>query len=237
MAREKYENKLKTIRPAPKHPTLAYPTEYFLSLLNLKRTPSYSPAHYGTPVWWEKRANRQYACSACKRNIEKGERYIGRRKLIPGRRGIYGYRGTYVSDYYHIICLLKETEIGIEKDIENAQSEIGRLENEIAHFRAETQLKRGQIGDCRISAQKAREDYEQASFWRKIGKWFSYRYTSWSKSMQISRLEKEITHIENREIPDRETRIVDLKGRISNLESWLSEIEMRMQELMSHQRT
>jgi len=234
MARTKYENMLKPRRPTLKHPTWAYPKEYFLNLLNLKRTHSFSPAPDGTPVWWERRANRQYTCSACKRYIEKGEKYIGRRKLRPGRRGIYGHRGTYVSDYYHIICLLRETEIRIKKDIENAQSEIARLEKEIALLGAEMQFKRGQIEVCKTLAQEAREDYERASFWRKIGKWFSYHYTSWSKSREMSRLEKEITRIENREIPERKTRITGLKGRINNLESRLNEIETRMKELMSH---
>ena len=236
MAREIYENMLKPRRPTPKHPTLAYPKEYFLNLLNLKRTTSFSPAADGTPVWWERKARRQYTCSACKRYIEKGEKYIGRRKLRPGRRGIYGYRGTYATDYYHIICLLREAQAQTKESNGNMLSEISRLENEIADFIEEIASKRGQIEDCRTLIQRAREDYERASFWRRIGKWFSYHYTSWSKSNEISRLEKEIAHIENREIPERKTRITGLKERISNLESYLSEIETRMQELISHQR-
>jgi len=235
-AREKYEDMLKFRRPALKHPTLAYPKDYFLNLLNLKRTPSFSPASHGTPVWWERIARQQYPCSACKRYIEKGEKYIGRRKLRPGRRGIYGYRGTYVTNYYHIICLLRGAEAQTKESINDMLSEISRLENEIADFRGEIASKRGRIKVCRTLIQRAREDHEQASFWRRIGKWFSYHYTSWSKSNEISRLEKEIAHIENREIPERKTRITGLKGRISNLESYLGEIETRMQELISHQR-
>jgi len=233
-AREKYENMLKPRRPTLKHPTLAYPEEYFLNLLNLKRISSFSPAPDGTPVWWERRANRQYTCSACKGYIEKSEKYIGRKKLRPGMRGIYGYRGTYVKDYYHIICLLKETEIRIKKDIANAQSEIARLEKEIALLRADIQFKRRQIEVCTTLTQEARESYEGASFWKKIGKWFSHRYTSWSKSREMSRLEKEITHIENTEIPERKAQINSLKNRISNLESRLNEIETRIEELISH---
>jgi len=231
MAREAYENMLK---PAPKPPSLVYPKEYFLNLLNLKRT-TLSPASDGTPVWWERRANRQYVCSACKRSIENGERYIGRRKLIPGMRGIYGYRGTYVTDYFHIICLLKGKEAKIKESIGNAQSEINGLENDIAGFREEIPLKRAQIEACKALTQKAREDYERASFWRKLDKWVSSHSTSWSKSKEISRLENEIAFIESREIPERETKISDLKGRIGKLESWLREIEARVQELVRHQ--
>ena len=237
MAREKYEIVLKPKRPTPKHPTLAYPKEYFLKLLNLKRTTSFSPAPDGTPVWWERRANRKYTCSTCKRYIEKGEKYIGRKRLIPGMRGIYGYRGTYVKDYYHIMCLLREAQAQTKESINDMLSEINRLEDEITGFREEATSKGQQIDACQDLIQEAREDYELASFWRRIGKWFSYHYTSWSKSNEISRLEKEMAHIENEEIPERKTRITGLKGRISNRESYLREIETRIQELVPHQHT
>jgi len=229
MAREVYE---KMLKPIPKPPSWPYPKEYFLNLLNLKRTTYYSPARDGTPTWWERRANRQYACSVCKKIIQKGERYIGRKKLRPGMRGPYGYRGTYCTDYYHIVCLLKGAEAEIEEKIKNAHSEISRLKNEINAFKDETCLKREQIENCKTLTQKARKEHEGASFWRKFDRWVSYHFTSWSKNREISRLEREIAHIENREIPERETRITSLKRRISNLESRLSEIETRMQELM-----
>lgn len=237
IAREKYEDLSKPRKPSPKHPTLAYPKEYFLSLLNLKRTrTSFSPARDGTPVWWERKARNQYICSVCKRYIQKGEKYIGRRQLSPGMRGIYGYRGTYHKDCYHIICLLRDTQAQIKELIENMRSEIRGLKNEIADFREEIPIKRGQIKDCQTLTQKAKETYERASFWRKIDKWFGYHYTSWSKGREISRLEKEIDNIQNSEIPERKTHITSLTERISRRKSRLSEIETRIRELTPHQR-
>jgi len=203
-----------------------------VNLLNLKRTrSSYSPSPDGTPTWWERRANRQYDCSACRRIIRKGERYIARKKLDPGMRGIYGYRGTYETNYYHIVCLLKNAEAKIEEKIRNAHSEINRLKNEITAFKNQIPRKQAQIENCQTLIEKARRDYENASFWRKFGKWFSYHYTSWSKNREMSHPEKEIAHIENREIPEREARITGLNRRISSLESRLNEIVPRMLEL------
>jgi len=228
MAREAYE---KMLKPKPKLPSWPYPEEYFLNLLNLKHTTYYSPVPNGTPTWWERRANRQYTCSVCKRIIEKGQRYIGRKKLIPGMRGPYGYRGTYVTDYYHIVCLLKGAEAEIEEKIRNAHSEISMLKNEITAFKDETRLKREQIENCKILTQKARKDYENASFWRKFDKWVSYHFTSWSKNRERSRLKNAIAFIKNDEIPERETKIADLEGKIKKFKSWVNEIQVRMQEL------
>ena len=216
----------------------AYPKDYFLNLLNLKRTFHYdSPAPNGTPIWWERRANMQYVCSTCKRMIEKGEKYIGRRKLRPGMRGIYGYRGTYVTDYYHIACLLRNAKAEIEENIRNSHSEINGIEKEITHFNEEMSLKRAQVENCRTIIGQVREDYERGRFWRKIGGWLGFRYTLWSKNSEISRLEKEMAHIGNREIPERETRITSLKGRINNLKHHLNEIGTRIQELVSSQQS
>lgn len=211
-----------------------YPKDYFLNLLNLKRTSRYN-LHVpdGNSTWWERRANMQYQCSTCKRIIEKGEKYIGRRKLRPGRRGIYGYRGTYITDYYHIVCLLEKAKAETEKNIRNSYSEINGIEKEITHFNEEMSLKRARVENCRTIIRQVREDYERGGFWRKIGKWLGFRYTSWSKNNEISRLEKEIAYIENREIPERETQMTSLKGRINNLEHRLSEIDTRMHELVS----
>jgi uncharacterized protein YprB with RNaseH-like and TPR domain len=215
-----------------------YPKDYFLNLLNLKRTSRYnSPAPDENSTWWERRANMQYHCSTCKRIIEKGEKYIGRRKLRPGRRGIYGYRGTYITDYYHIVCLLEKAKAEIEKNIRNSHSEINGIEKEITYFNEEMSLKRAQVENCRTIIRQVREDYERGGFWRKIGKWLGFRYTLWSKNNEISRLEKEMDHIENREIPERETQITSLKGRINNLKHHLTEIDTRIQELVSSQQS
>jgi len=226
-----------TRTPAQKSsPWLAYPKDYFLVLLSLKRTSHYdSLTPNGTPSWWERRANIQYVCSTCKRVIKKGERYIGRRELRPGKRGIYGYRGTYVTDYYHIVCLLRKAKAEIEKNIRDARAEINRIEKEIGDLAEEMSLKREQVEDCRTIMQRAREDYIQSGFWRKAGKWFGYHYTLWSKNREISRLGNGINHIENKEIPERETQIAGLKGRINNLEHQLREIDTRIEELVSRQ--
>ena len=218
--------KIFTTMPKTKKFSWPYPKEHFLNLLNLKRVkPYYSPAPDGTPTWWERRANRRYTCSTCKKPIEKGERYIGRKELKPGMRGPYGYRGTYTTDYYHITCLLKSSQAQIEKKIRNAHSRISGLKGEITTLRDQTHSKRLQIENCKTLTQKARRDYQDASLWRKIDKWINYRYVSWSKAGEISRLEKEITHIDHREIPDREAEISRMKKRISKLKSWLSKIK------------
>jgi len=213
----------------------AYPQDYFLNLLNLDRSqPPGSPAPDGTPKWWERRAKTQYTCSACQEAIEKGERYIGRRKLHPGMRGIYGYRGTYCTDYYHIICLLRSAKTQIEESIENCGSEIDGIQREISEYRKEASSKKDRIETCRDTIQQAKEDYEHAhGLWRRVGKWFGSSYTSWSRNREISRLREEIGCIENREIPDRQNKIASLTARINNLKNRLSKIEGRMQELGS----
>ena len=221
--------------PKLKRSVSTYPQDYFLDLLNLKRSQLHgSPASDGTPTWWERRAKMQYICSACRRTIERGERYIGRRKLSPGMRGIYGYRGTYSTDYYHIVCLLRSAKTQIEENIENADSEINSIQREIDEYQKEASLKRDRIEACRNIMQQAKENYERAdSFWRRIGKRLGSSYTSWSRNREISRLEGEIAYIENREIPERQNRIASLRARINNLKHRLNEIERRMQELLS----
>ena len=214
----------------------AYPKDYFLNLLNLTRTSHYgSPAPDGTPTWWERRANAEYQCSTCNQTIEKGERYLARRKLRPGMRGIYGYRGTYSTDYYHIVCLLRKAKAEIEKNITAANSEINGIKGQIADFTKEISLKRVQIGECQSLIQQVKEDYAQRDFWEKVRKWFGSRYTMWSKNREISRLEGEIAHMQNEEIPERETRISQLRRRINDLERKLNEIDPRIQEIVSCQ--
>lgn len=232
-AKEKYNSMLLTKKPHLKHPTTSYPKEYFLNLLNLQRTTkAFSPAPDGTPTWWERKAGKQYTCSTCRRAIKKGERYIGRRKLTPGQRGIYGYRGTYTNDYHHIPCLLKEARAGIQKNMQNMQSEMGELEREIVDYRETASSKESHIMGLHNLIGKEREDYEQKSSWARIFGWFNHHYSSWSKKRQISHLEKEIDIIKDKEIPNRETQITDLKARIGRSESWLNEIETRLRELV-----
>lgn len=225
--------KIFTKMPKTKKFSWPYPKEYFLNLLNLKRARSYySPAPDGTPTWWERRANRQYTCSACRKPIEKGERYIGHKELKPGMRGPYGYRGTYITDYYHIDCRLESSQAQIEEKIRNAHSRISGLKGEIPTLRDKTHSKRLQIENCKTLTHRARRDYQDASLWRKIDKWISYHYLSWSKAGEISQLEKQITHIEHREIPDREAEISELKKKIGKLKSWLSKIKKERGNLL-----
>jgi len=212
-----------------------YPQDYFLNLLNLKRTQFHgSPAPEGTPTWWERRAKAQYNCSACRKTIEKGERYVGRKTLRSGMRGIYGYRGTYSTDYYHIICLLRSAEAQIEKNIESANLEVEGIKKEISDYRQEVSSKRDDIVACGNTITQAKEEYEQShGFLRRISKWFGSHYTSWSKNKEISRLEREIADIENREMPERQTRVANLTSRVDNLQHRLIELRARIQELES----
>jgi hypothetical protein len=214
----------------------AYPKDYFLNLLNLTRASHYgSPAPDGTPTWWERRANAKYLCSTCNQAIEKGERYIARRKLRPGMRGIYGYRGTYFTNYYHIVCLLRKARTAIENDIKAANSEITGIEVQITDFTNEVSLKRTHIGECQTLIRQVREDYAQRDSWGKVRKWFGTSYTSWSKNREISRLKREIAYIQNREIPERETRISELRRSINGFERRLNKIDPRIQEIVSRQ--
>jgi hypothetical protein len=215
-----------------------YPKDYFLNLLNLQRkSHSNSPTPIGTPIWWERRANMQYTCSTCKRIIEKGEKYIGYRKLNPGMRGIYGYRGTYATHYYHIFCLLKKAKSEVETNIRGSHSEIDSIEKAIVDFTEEMSRKRAQVEECRTIIRQARKDYVRRTLWGRVGKWFGLRYISWSKGREISRLEKEIAYIENREVPERKTRITRLTGRIEDFQQQLNEIDKRLQELVSRRQT
>jgi len=224
---ETYKEILKTKQKIHSWP---YPKGFFLNLLKLKHTTYYPRSPDGTPTWLERKANRQYTCSTCKKIIQKGQRYIRRKKLMPGMRGPYGYRGTYVTDHYHIDCLLKLTKSEIEGKISIALSEISMLKNEISAFKNEMRLKAEQIEAYKALIQESRKEYEK-SFWKKFFKWVSYHSISRSKNREILRLEKDRSHLRNAEIPERETRIIDLKKRISNLKSWSSEIQKRIREI------
>lgn len=199
---------------------------YFLELLNLKRLPrTYSPAPEGTPVWWERKAHNQYDCSVCRKIIANGERYIGRKKLSPGRRGKYGYRGRYLTDYYHIICLLEVVHAEAGKKIENAFCEISELQNQVASFMDTKSQRKTQIEYCETAKQKAKRNYEDSESWRRLAKWVGYKYTTWSKNREILGLENEISRIEDREIPMRKNRISTLNGMINNLRSWQTRLQ------------
>ena len=231
VAKEIYENMLK---PPPKPPKLPYYKGYFLRILNLE-TPSAFPyrSPAGTPKWWERRANRQYTCSSCARIIEKGERYIGCRKLSPGHPGIYGWKGTYRMYYFHIKCLLIEREAEIVKEIRASNLKIKGLQKEIVDLKKQIPIRKTQIKAHRAEIKRTREEYEKAHFWRKLDRWINYHYTSWSRSRAISRLEAGIVLIENKEVPVRRSEIAALEGKINMLETRLSEIRTRIEELIT----
>ncbi|MGA2683213.1 MAG: hypothetical protein ABSF44_15610 [Candidatus Bathyarchaeia archaeon] len=216
-----------------KHSFSSYPQDYFLELLDLKRTQLYgSPAPDGTPNWWERRANTQYNCSSCRKVIEKGDRYIGRKKLHPGQRGAYGYKGTYATDYFHIACLLGSAKTEVESTIQKFDFEIGRNQKEIANLREELSLRRAQVENCRSIITQAKSDYKQASsLSKKIGKWFGTTYTSWSRNREIQQLQRRIAHVENIEIPGRQKQISGISEKKLGFQNKLSEIVSRLRDL------
>lgn len=206
---------------------------YFLEMLKLKRPPSFSPAQDGTPIWWERKARKQYVCSGCQEMILKGERYIGRRKLSPGVRGRYGYRGTYKTDCCHIVCLLEIAQIEAGKKIKKAFSEIDELKTQIASLKGARSQSKRQIEYYETAKQRAKRDYEMSTSWRRLPTWIGYKYTSWSKDRMIHDLETEIIHIENREIPIRENRVDELNGKINALRSWQTKLKKASRDYIS----
>ncbi len=97
----------KTREPKIKNSIHSYPENYFLKFLGLT-----------SPTWWERKSKAQYSCSVCGTSITSGDRYIGKKILHPGRRGKYGYRGTYTTDYYHILCLLETSANNMKQKIQ-----------------------------------------------------------------------------------------------------------------------
>lgn len=176
----------------------------------------------------------RYTCSNCQKPIEKGERYIGCKKLHPGVRGIYGHRGTYSTDYYHVVCLLRKEKTHIENKINDSNSEINCIQREISEYREAVSAKKWSIETCQNMIQQVKEDYQRTSgFWKKASRWFKCSYTSWSRNREITRLEREITHIERREIPERQSKVGNLTAMIENLRRRSDEIGARMQEFTS----
>lgn len=206
---------------------------YFLEMLKLRRLPLHYPVSDGTPVWWERKAHKKYPCSICREMISNGERYIGQKKLSPGMRGRYGYRGTYSTNYYHIVCLLEAKHNEAEYDIRNSSSRIGDLQNQITSFKDRKSQRKNQIEFCEIVKQKAKKDYEDSNSWRRLVNWIGCKYTSWSKNREIRTCEKEIIHIESTEIPMRENRIRELDERINRLRSWQAKLKQESKNYLS----
>jgi FtsZ-binding cell division protein ZapB len=212
----------------------AYPSGYFLKLLNLERKATlYYRRPAGTPRWWERRARKPYTCGICDKSIEIGERYIGCRKLEPGYPGIYGWRGTYHTYYFHIKCLLKEKENMIKREIARSKAEIKGLSREISDLKAQVDAYQNEIKTLQMEVERARMRKEEASFWRKLDKWVLYHLIRLSKNMTVSRLKSRINAIIDKAIPPRQSQIAELKQKINSLEIWLKEIQARIEEIIA----
>jgi len=215
----------------PRNKFRSYSKEYFLDLLELRRGRSQYPAPEGTPKWWEKKAGKEYICSSCNKSIEKTERYIGRKTLTPGRKGIYGYRGTYHTHYFHIICLLKEAKHSVEERIEKLDLGIQSLEREIVNLKNEISTKAEEIETHKSTREQKKEDYRASSRFGKISKWFGCKYMIWSLNREIRRLQGRIDQIENQKIPNRRRNIGEKSTRKSDLQRYLGTIVANIKKL------
>ena len=134
-----------------------YPKGYFLKFLGLEQPRSkfsYRRSS-GTPIFWERTAKKTYICAICGKEIQKGERYIGCRKLKPGYPGPYGWKGTYQIFRFHIKCLLEIEEKETRKEIDNLRFDVRRLQAEITKL----EEKISEI-EKRIKIHKNKEDIE-----------------------------------------------------------------------------
>jgi hypothetical protein len=220
------------VKPKAARLVSQYPPDYFLEVLELKRPQHYGPAPDGTPTWWERKANSAYICSACKQSIEKGERYLGRKKLRPGQRGAYGYRGTYVTEYYHIVCLLKDARTNVNGNIQRCTIGINSNQREIDTFRIEVSSRIGQIDNCRRIILQTEEEFQRTrGVLERVGKWFRNKYISWSENREIGRLRDRVSIIENIEIPKRKGNINDLSRKKADLQLRLNQLDDKIREL------
>jgi len=229
--REKKIRKIQKPTIKPKNKFQSYPEEYFLNLLKIKRHRSHYPTPEGTPKWWEKKAGKRYSCSSCQKPIEKTERYIGRKTLSPGQRGIYGYKGTYYTHYFHIICLLKEASNKIKKEIEALDQGIEFLEGILVDLKKEISAKTNEIETNRKEIEQKKDDYQTSSRWGKISKLLGYKYSVRVLNQKILRLRKRIDEIENKEIPTKRGTIRETSSNKSELKRYLGRIELEIKKL------
>jgi hypothetical protein len=228
--REKKKRFPTQIMTKPKNKFQNFPDEYFLSLLKLKRSSSY-PAVEGTPKWWEKKAGKVYICSLCHKSIEKTERYIGRKTLTPGQKGIYGHRGTYHTHYFHILCLLREVKNETEKNIASINQEIGFIEVKIGDFKSEIGAKMKEIATNSSTIEQKRAEYDACSRLGKILKWLGINYSISCLNNENSRLKTRIDRIENYEIPDCKRRITEKSARKNEQQQYLAKLEANIKRL------
>lgn len=230
-ARKRRIIKSPTIKP--KNKFASFPNEYFLNLLNLNRPKSFYPAPEGTPKWWERKAGKKYSCSSCSKPIEKTERYIGRKTLSPGQRGIYGYRGTYYTHYFHIICLLKEAANKLKKEIASLDAKIGHLERILVDLNREISEKTTEIKTIQEEIAKKEEDFQTSSRWGKVSKLLGYKYSVYVLNQRILRLEQRNTNIRNVEIPANRKSAKDTSSAKDQTLRYLKTIELDMKKIES----
>ena len=229
--RKKESSKTTKQTARPKNILQSYPKEYFLRLLKLRRHKSKYPAPEGTPKWWERKAGKNYICSSCSKSIQKTERYIGRKTLSPGRKGIYGYRGTYHTHYFHIICLLREARKDAKKGIESLGLEIESLERGIVGLRNEISTKTSEIRTYERTREQKKEDYRRSSVFGKIGKWLQCKYSVRTINREIRRLQKRIDQIGNQLIPYGRRNMERKSTEKSELQRYLGAIEADIRRL------
>lgn len=225
------------LRP-PKPLSVNYPQRYFLNFLNLESEGSISCVSArdkvkGAQHWWEKRANKPYKCSACSGIIDPGERYIGRKKLIPRMRGRYRHKGVYITDLYHVFCFLVKLRESMEREIEKTKAKMNSLEREIVSMKMQISETKKRIEVCIDEKYKAKKIYETSRWWRKLDRWLDFQFKSLAKDRELSHLNREIVILENQKIPERRARIGNLQTQIKELTTILKEIENKIQELIN----
>jgi len=139
------------------------PDGYFLSLLNL-RTPTYffrKRAPAGSPKFWEGKAKKRYICSECQKNIEKGEMYIGVKRLATFYSGLFRWR-SYRILRAHVSCLLKKEEAKIEGEIERLKIAINKAERHIVYLQKKLASKRKKLELHQFKFEKLKKDYTDA---------------------------------------------------------------------------
>ncbi|WGM89794.1 MAG: hypothetical protein IAX21_04460 [Candidatus Bathyarchaeota archaeon] len=191
-----------------------YPKGYYLHLLALDEVSGYYRSE-GDPKWWEKRAGKDYTCTICHRSIPKTTRYIGQQMLKPGRKGIYGYKGTYTTRYYHIICILKQKKGILQANISKLENEIQSLEQKIEDLRREISVNEVGIYKNIEIINKKRQECTEAGFFGKISKKIHLFFDERLLTNQNNKMKKIIFKIKNETIPTCELKIkksVNLKN-------------------------
>lgn len=191
----------KSREPKIKATLNSYAENYFLEFLGLT-----------SPTWWERKSRAQYSCSICGTSIVSGDRYIGKKILHPGRRGKYGYRGTYTTDYYHILCLLETSANDIKQKIKRITADMKAVELNMEALGQENTANQQQIADCEKAIMHAKGDFLQAkNILDKAKKWIEEKSVTISNNRKISNCKLRMTSITSIEIPQKKNQVSSLK--------------------------